>query len=37
VIDVAVSSAAALHDERRSRGALVTKALEDRRWSGARS
>jgi uncharacterized glyoxalase superfamily protein PhnB len=30
---VAVSNAAALHDELRSRGALVTKPLEERPWS----
>jgi len=30
---IAVRHAAALHDELRSRGALVTKPLEDRPWS----
>ena len=30
---VAVRNAAALHDELRSRGALVTKPLEERPWS----
>jgi catechol 2,3-dioxygenase-like lactoylglutathione lyase family enzyme len=30
---VAVSNAAALHDELRSRGASVTKPLQDRPWS----
>lgn len=30
---VAVSNASALHDELQARGALVTKALEDRPWS----
>ena len=30
---VALSNAAALHDELRSRGALVTKPLEQRPWS----
>ena len=30
---VALSNVAALHDELRSRGALVTKPLEDRPWS----
>ena len=30
---IAVRNAAALYDELRSRGALVTKALEDRPWS----
>src|SRR5262245_5445770 len=30
---IAVRSAAALHDEMRSRGARITRALEDRPWS----
>jgi uncharacterized glyoxalase superfamily protein PhnB len=30
---IALSHVAALHDELRSRGALVTKPLEDRPWS----
>jgi uncharacterized glyoxalase superfamily protein PhnB len=30
---VAVRNAAALHDELRSRGAVITKPLEDRPWS----